>query len=145
MAKLIFWLNTFQANLLEKSRDLVNREMFEETLRPVVRSTAESTEAITKQLLPIKEGITTLNANFKHSAAKDEKDEDLDSGERDEDKEKDKDKDEDREKDELYEKLMQDGKAKDMDRYFGILYHDEIDKHVMAIKLLILEKLVISL
>ena len=122
-------------NLQEKARDFVNREMFEETLRPVVRSTAESTEAITKQLLPIKEGITTLNANFKHSAAKDKKDEDLDSGERDEDKEKDKDEDEDREKDELYEKLMQDGKAKDMDRYFGILYNDEIGKYVMGDKI----------
>ena len=122
-------------NLQEKARDFVNREMFKETLRPVVRSTAESTEAITKQLLPIKEGITTLNANFKHSAAKDKKDEDLDSSERDEDKEKDKDKVKDREKDKLYEKLMQDGKAKNMDRYFGILYNDEIGKHVMGDKI----------
>jgi hypothetical protein len=122
-------------NLQEKARDFVNREMFEETLRPVLRSTVESTEAITKQLLPIKEGITTLNANFKHSAAKDKKDEDLDSGERDKDKEKDKDGDEDREKDEIYEKLMQDGKAKNLDKYFGILYNDEMDKHVMGDKI----------
>ena len=63
------------------------------------------------------------------------KDEDLDSGERDEDKEKDKDGDEDGEKDKLYEKLMQDGKAKNMDRYFGILYNDEIDQHVMGDKI----------
>ena len=48
--------------------------MLEETLRPVVSSTAASTEAITNQLVPIKEGITALNANFKHTAAKEEED-----------------------------------------------------------------------
>ena len=122
-------------NLQEKARDFRNHEIIEESLEPVVRSTAESTEAITKQLLPIKEGITTLNANFKHSAAKDKKNEDLDSGERNKDKEKDKDGDENGEKDKLYEKLMQDGKAKNMDRYFGILYNDEIDKHAMSDKI----------
>ena len=59
-------------NLLEKTHDFVHREMLEETLRTVVSSTAASTEAITNQLVPIKEGITALNANFKHTAAKEE-------------------------------------------------------------------------
>ena len=120
-------------NLQEKARDFVNREMFEETLRPVVRSTAESTEAITKQLLPIKEGITTLNANFKHSAAKDKKDEDLD--EEEEDGDKDEEKVEDGVEDKLYEKIMQDGKGKSLDRYFGILYNDKTGNHVMGDKI----------
>ena len=51
--------------MLEKTHDFAHREMLEETLRPVVSSTAASTEAITNQLVPIKEGITALNANFK--------------------------------------------------------------------------------
>jgi hypothetical protein len=132
-------------NLLEKTRDFVNREMFEETLRPVVRSTAESTEAITKELVPIKEGITALNANFKHAAAKDE-DEDEgeaeDEGEvEDEDEaieEKVEDEDEDEEKLTIYEKLMQD-KAKNMDKYFGILYNTENNEYVMGNKIVQLE------
>ena len=51
-------------NLQEKARDFANHEMFEETLEPVVRSNTTSTEAITNQLVPIKEGIKALNANF---------------------------------------------------------------------------------
>ena len=129
-------------NLQEKARDFINREMFEETLSPVVRSTVESTEAITKQLLPIKEGITALNANFRQSSAKDKKDkgedeeeknekgEDLDSGESDEDEDE-----KDEKKLTMYEKLMEDGKAKHMDRYFVILYNDEMGKHVMGDKI----------
>ena len=50
-------------NLQEKARDFANHEMFE-TLEPVVRSNTASTEAITNQLVPIKEGIKALNANF---------------------------------------------------------------------------------
>ena len=74
--------------------------MLEETLRPVVSSTAASTEVITNQLVPIKEGITALNANFKHTAAKEEEDEDEedeedeDEGEKEEEEEE---KDEDEE------------------------------------------------
>ena len=119
-------------NLLEKSRDLVNRKMFEETLRPVVRSTAESTEAITKELVPIKEGITALNANFKHTPAKSDTDESEDEGEdeaesEDEDGDKVEDEDEtmeekveDEGEPEIYQKLMRE-KARNLDKYFGIL------------------------
>ena len=140
-------------NLRKKAYDFANYEMIEESLEPVVRSTAESTEAITKQLVPIKEGITALNANFKHSAAKDKKDEDEEGDEdededeeeeeeekeedEDEDKaieEKDEDEDEDEEKVKIYEKLMKD-KAKNMDKYFGILYNTKYNEYVMGNKI----------
>ena len=44
-------------NLQEKVRDFVNHEMIEDSLEPVVSSTTASTEAITKELAPIKEQL----------------------------------------------------------------------------------------
>ena len=140
-------------NLQEKARDFANHEMLEETLEPVVRSTAASTEAITKELVPIKEGITALNAkyNLKHAAAKDEDeedDEDEDEAIEDEaiEEEKDEDGDEDEEIDEngedeedeeekkltMYQKLMQNKTKKDknIDHYFGISYDNNGKYHM---------------
>ena len=120
--------------------------MFEETLRPVVRSTAESTEAITKELVPIKEGITALNANFKHTPAKsdtdesedeDSKEDEAESEDEDGDKVEDEDKTmeekvEDEGEPEIYQKLMRE-KARNLDKYFGIL-KDKIGRLKMGNK-----------
>ena len=48
-------------NLQERAKDFAHHETIEQSLQPVVQSTAASTEAITKELIPIKEGITALN------------------------------------------------------------------------------------
>ena len=53
-----------RSNLDERSKDLVQSEAIEQNLEPVVRSTNESTKAITNQLIPIKEHIATLNNNL---------------------------------------------------------------------------------
>ena len=50
-----------QKNLNEKAQDLVRRDDIERALEPVVRSTGKSTEAITKELIPIKDKIKALN------------------------------------------------------------------------------------
>ena len=50
-----------QKNLNEKAQDLVRRDDIERALEPVVRSTGKSTEAITKELIPIKDEIKALN------------------------------------------------------------------------------------
>ena len=46
-----------QKNLNEKTQDLARREDLEESLKPVVESTNKSTEAITKELIPIKNAL----------------------------------------------------------------------------------------
>ena len=61
-------------NMEERARDFTNQQKIEESLEPVVSSNTASTQAITKELVPIKEGITALNAKF-HAAAKDEDEE----------------------------------------------------------------------
>ena len=47
-------------NINERSKGLIQSEAIQQSLEPVVRSTDESTKAITNQLIPIKEQITTL-------------------------------------------------------------------------------------
>lgn len=51
-------------NLQEKVRDFTLHKIFEKTSEPVVRTTKESTKSITKELIPIKEGIKDLNEKF---------------------------------------------------------------------------------
>ena len=53
-----------QRNLNEKAQDLVRRDDIERALAPVVRSTGKSTEAITRELVPIKEEIKALNTRL---------------------------------------------------------------------------------
>ena len=55
-----------QKNLNEKAQDLVRRDDIERALEPVVRSTGKSTEAITKELVPIKEEIKALNERLEN-------------------------------------------------------------------------------
>ena len=50
-----------QKNLNEKAQDLVRRDDIELALEPVVRSAGQSTEAITKELIPIKDEIKAPN------------------------------------------------------------------------------------
>ena len=51
-------------NLQERAKDFTHHEAIEQSLQPVIRSTAASTEALTKELVPIKEGITAINARL---------------------------------------------------------------------------------
>ena len=55
-----------QKNLNEKAQDLVRQADIEHALEPVVRSTGQSTEAITKELIPIKEEIKALNKRLEN-------------------------------------------------------------------------------
>ena len=56
-----------QRNLKERAQDFLHREVIEKSLEPVTRTTEASTNAITKELLPIKEGIDRMNANLMHN------------------------------------------------------------------------------
>ena len=55
-----------QRSLNEKAHDLARNEDIERKLEPVVRSTTKSTEAITKELIPIKEEIKALNERLEN-------------------------------------------------------------------------------
>ena len=54
-------------NLEERAWDFAHHEAVEQSLEPVERSTAASTQAITNELLPIKEGISALNSKLQSS------------------------------------------------------------------------------
>ena len=58
-----------QRNLNEKAQDLARNEELKEMFDPVVQSTARSTEAITKELIPIRDEVKNLNENLLHQAA----------------------------------------------------------------------------
>ena len=53
-----------QRNMKERARDFLAHEAIEQSLEPVTRTTEASTNAITKELLPIKEGIQKMNASL---------------------------------------------------------------------------------
>ena len=53
-----------QRNLNEKAQDLARDENLKEMFNPVVQSTAKSTEAITKVLIPLREEVKHLNENL---------------------------------------------------------------------------------
>ena len=53
-----------QRNLNEKAQDLARDENLKEMFSPVVQSTAKSTEAITKELIPLREEVKHLNENL---------------------------------------------------------------------------------
>ena len=57
-------------NLQEKARDFRNHEIIEESLEPVVRSNTTSAEAITKELVPIKEQLEQLTKLMKPKAVR---------------------------------------------------------------------------
>ena len=49
------------SDITERTHDIMRTEEINRVLEPVVRSTAKSTEAITKELIPIREEIRVLN------------------------------------------------------------------------------------
>ena len=61
-----------QRNLNEKAQDLARNENLNEMFNPVVQSTVKSTEAITKELIPLREEVKHLNENL--AAAKEKLD-----------------------------------------------------------------------
>ena len=106
----------------KRARDFANHEMLEESLEPVVRSTAKSIEAITKELIPIKEGITTLNAKLQSptTAETETKSE----------------KQEEKEELKMYEKVMQQDPESNIDADFGISLNDEKNGYLMGDKVI---------
>ena len=78
-------------NLQERAHDFANQEKIKETLEPVVRSNTASTQTIKKELVPIKEGITALNAKLrlKSTAPKDDDDGEEEKEEKEEEEKED--------------------------------------------------------
>lgn len=111
-------------NLQERAHDFANHEMLEESLEPVIRSSAKSTEAITNELIPIKEGITALNAKLQSptAAVKTESEPEIKS-EKEEEEPK------------MYQKLMQGESETSMDDYFGISVNKE-NEYMMGDKVI---------
>ena len=104
-----------QKNLNEKAQDLVRRDDIERALEPVVRSTGKSAEAITKELIPIKEEIKALNVR-------------LENREKDGDKKADEDESPPNIVQAYYQKLS----AEKLDKYFGVIM--EGDRYKMGDK-----------
>ena len=57
-------------NLQERAQNFANHEMLEESFEPVVHATAASTEAITKELIPIKDQLEQLTKLAKPKAVR---------------------------------------------------------------------------
>ena len=57
-------------NFRKKAHDFANYEKIEKSLEPVVRSNATSTEAITKELVPIREKLEQLTTLVNPKAVK---------------------------------------------------------------------------
>ena len=100
-------------NLQERARDLAVQEEIEQSLRPIIQSTASSTEAITNELVPIKEGITALNTKLQKDKKIEEKEEE---GKKDE-------------KINILEQLYHQVSYDKLDEYFGIIR--TVDNHFM--------------
>ena len=98
-------------NLQERAHDFANHEMLEESLEPVIRSSAKSTEAITNELIPIKEGISELNAKLQSPAVKTESEAEIKSEEEA--------KVEEEEEPKMYQSLIQEVSREKMDPYFS--------------------------
>ena len=113
-------------NLQERARDFAHHEALEQSLEPVVRSTAAATQAITNELLPIKEGISALNSKLQASKHKSEaaivpevktepkKEEEEEVGETEEGREE-------QPEENVFEQLIENAPADKIDEYFGIV------------------------
>ena len=113
-------------NLQERAHDFANHEMLEESLEPVIRSSAKSTEAITNELIPIKEGITALNAKLQSPTVKEESDSEPETSTKSEEEE---------EKPKMYQKLLQKLSETNQDEYFSISVNEE-KEHMMGDKVI---------
>ena len=69
-----------QRNLNEKAQDLAHSDELKEVFHPVIESTKKSTEAITKELAPLREEMKNLNANLHYPATVKTEDEQLKIG-----------------------------------------------------------------
>ena len=107
-------------NLQERAHDFANHEMLEESFEPVIRSSAKSAEAITNELIPIKEGITALNAKLQSPTVKTESEPETKSVE---------------EEPKMYQKLLQGQAETNIDNYFGISVNAE-NEYMMGDKVI---------
>ena len=121
-------------NLQERAHDFANHEMLEESLEPVIRSSAKSTEAITNELIPIKEGITALNAKLQSptTAVKTESESESETATKSEEE---KEEEEKEEEPKMYQKLLQGQAETSMDEYFGISVNNE-NEYMMGDKVI---------
>ena len=100
-------------NLQERAKDFIHHETIEQSLQPVVNSTAASTEAITKQLVPIKEGITALNTRLQQQQQQQQQ------------MKEEKEKEEEEEGSNMFEQLVRTTSDDKLDDYFGIVRSNE--------------------
>ena len=122
-------------NLEERARDFAHHEAVEQSLEPVVRSTAASTQAITNELLPIKEGISALNSKLQ--ASKQESEPTIPSEVKTEPKKEEEEVEEEGREEQpeenIFEQLIESAPADKIDEYFGIV-ETEDDRYKMGNK-----------
>ena len=125
-------------NLEERARDFAHHEAVEQSLEPVVRSTAASTQAITNELLPIKEGISALNSKLQPSKQESEPTipSEVKTEPKKEEEEVEEVEEEGREEqpeENIFEQLIESAPADKIDEYFGIV-ETEDDRYKMGNK-----------
>ena len=103
-----------QRNLNEKAQDLVRRDDIERALEPVVRSTGKSTEAITKELIPIKDEIKALNERLENQE-NDRKEHQQEQEEEEEEESK------DESQPNIVQVYYQKVSREKLDKYFGVI------------------------
>ena len=99
-------------NFQDRAKDFAYKEGIEQSLKPVIQATATSTDAITKELIPIKEGITNLNIKLGNRKRK--KDEDVETAEEEEEEEE-------KEEVNILEEIWKEVSSDKLDTYFGII------------------------
>ena len=106
-----------QRNMKERARDFLAHEAIEQSLEPVTRTTEASTNAITKELLPIKEGIEKMNAslikNIQHVPTVKQKKENMEEFEATQSN--------------AFQKITTQASAIDIDPYFSIIENEKGD------------------
>ena len=121
-----------QRNMKERARDFLEHEAIEQSLEPLTRTTEASTNAITKELLPIKQGIEKMNANLMQnvqnvpaSAVQ------QDGGHREEGQQEEEEEEEDKEEkythSNAYQKIVKYRRESDIDPYFSIIQNSKGD------------------
>ena len=111
--------------------DFLTHEAIEQSLEPVTRTTEASTNAITKELLPIKEGIEKMNANLMQNiqhvpTAKQEKEEKVEEFETTQSN--------------AFQRITKEASAINIDPYFSIIENEKGD-YQMGNKLIEMIKL----
>ena len=100
-------------NFQERAKDFAYKEGIEQSLKPVIQATATSTDAITKELIPIKEGITNLNLKLeKRKKRKEEEEVQPKDAEEEEEEE---------EEENILDEIWKEVSSDKLDTYFGII------------------------